>query len=195
MAGIGRKVRNNIPSVHTSAYIFRKKRNITLYASKRITCSFAFCSSTSSFARHRVTMSSSYSKESIARTGRDKKSWSYRVTSTGLFVSGVERKGEREIIFGGDNLSVAIERRHFSSGLSLVQVHSWRARTGVRRITRSAAYAHIYTFIYIYVCIYTQYTYMYARTYIVCTHATVCTYVWVYMYIGGVCRRWSRVSW
>lgn len=181
--------------MHTSTYIFRKKRNITLYASKRITCSFAFCSSTSSFARHRVTMSSSYSKESIARTGRDKKSWSYRVTSTGLFVSGVGRKRGREIIFGGDNLSVAIERRHFSSGLSLVQVHSWRARTGVRRITRSAAYAHIYTFIYIYVCIYTQYTYMYARTYIVCTHATVCTYVWVYMYIGGVCRRWSRVSW
>lgn len=101
-------------------------------------------------------MSSSYSKESIARTGQDKKSWSYRVTSTGLFVSGVERKGEREIIFGGDNLSVAIERRHFSSGLSLVQVHSWRARTGVRRITRSAAYAHIYTFIYIYVYIYTH---------------------------------------
>lgn len=156
MTGIGRKVRNNIPSVHTSTYIFRKKRNITLYASKRITCSFAFCSSTSSFARHRVTMSSSYSKESIARTGRDKKSWSYRVTSTGLFVSGVERKGEREIIFGGDNLSVAIERRHFSSGLSLVQVHSWRARTGVRRITRSAAYAHIYTFIYIYVYVYTH---------------------------------------
>lgn len=108
------------------------------------------------FARHRVTMSSSYSKESIARGGRDKKSWSYRVTSTGLFVSGVERKRGREIIFGGDNLSVAIERRHFSSGLSLVQVHSWRARTGVRRITRSAAYAHIYTFIYIYMYVYTH---------------------------------------
>lgn len=197
MAGIGRKVRNNIPSVHTSAYIFRKKRNITLYASKRITCSFAFCSSTSSFARHRVTMSSSYSKESIARTGRDKKSWSYRVTSTGLFVSGVERKGEREIIFGGDNLSVAIERRHFSSGLSLVQVHSWRARTGVRRTVHAFGRICTYIYIYIYMCvyIYTQYTYMYARMYIVCTHATVCTYVWVYMYIGGVCRRWSRVSW
>lgn len=153
MTGIGRQ---KFETTYR-AYIFRKKRNITLYASKRITCSFAFCSSTSSFARHRVTMSSSsYSKESIARTGRDKKSWSYRVTSTGLFVSGVERKRGREIIFGGDNLSVAIERRHFSSGLSLVQVHSWRARTGVRRITRSAAYAHIYTFIYIYVYIYTH---------------------------------------
>lgn len=137
-------------------------------------------------------MSSSCSKESIARTGRDKKSWSYRVTSTGLFVSGVERKRGREIIFGGDNLSVAIERRHFSSGLSLVQVHSWRARTGVRRITRSAAYAHIYTFIYIYMCIYIHTIYIYVCAYVYSLHARDCMYICMSVYVYR--RRMSQME-
>ena len=110
-------------------------------------------------------MISSYSKKKkekekqrLSRTRGDKKNSYILFPSDYLF--GVEKRG-REIIFGGDNLSVAIERRHFSSGLSLVQVHSWRARTGVRRITRPAAYAHIY--IHIYICIY-----LYIRNIYIC---------------------------